>query len=201
MNYYNPVTKERITHRQLCDKFNASIPSNLEVYEDWYKLEHATRPSVQGYQTIKQNTDPELIDDKWTITYSIEELSIDTIRTKKMNELNNKFKQISESAAVVSSLGFTINADDTADRNIRGLITTLEDTGIESTQFCDYENNFHDVTLKDLKVMRLEIIRNGQALYQQKWAYRDQINLLTDIAELYNLEIVFTNLSFNESAE
>lgn len=199
MNYYNPLTQERISHKQLCDKFNASIPSSLVEYNGWFKLAYGERPKAESYQTIKQNTDPELIAGVWTITYSLEEISIETIRNKKLNELKNKFSQMNNSATVASSLGFVIDANETANRNIQGLITTLEATGVESTQFCDHDNHFHVVTLADLKVMQLEVIQNGQSLYQQKWAYREAINAMTDVVELASYEIEFTNLSFLEA--
>lgn len=197
MNYFNPTIGERISHSQLCDKFNASIPSSLEEYEGWYKLAYAPYPTAEEYQIVKQNADPELIDDKWTITYTVEDTPIELLRSRKMTRLKNEFDHASSSAYVKSSLGFTIDANDVANRNIQGLITTLEDTGTEFTQFCDHENVFHNVSLADFKVMRLEIIRNGQYLYQQKWAYRDQINTIDNVAELSKLEITFENLSFS----
>lgn len=196
MNYFNPTTKERISHKQLCDKFNASIPVSLEEYEGWFKLVYGNRPKSESYQTVNQNSEPELVDGKWTITYSVENLPLETIRNKKMNVLKTKFSQMNSNATVTSSLGFVIDANETANRNIQGLITTLEATNTESTQFCDHENVFHSVTLADLKTMQLEVIQNGQALYQQKWAYREAINTITDIEELDKYEIEFTNLSF-----
>ena len=196
MNYFNPVTKERISHKQLCDKFNASIPASIEEYEGWFKLVYGNRPNSESYQTVNQNSEPELVDGKWTITYSVENLPLEVIRNRKMNELKDMFSQMNDDATVTSSLGFVIDANETANRNIQGLITTLEATNTESTQFCDHENVFHSVTLGDLKTMQLEVIQNGQALYQQKWAYREALNTITDIEELAKYEIEFTNLSF-----
>lgn len=200
--YFNPITNEKKTHKELCDLYNASIPKNLEVIKnDWYKLVYATRPTTASYQTVKTNEVPELIEGKYTITYSVENIAIETIRSKKNNELTSAFKKINSNATVMSSLGFTIDAGDTANRDINGLITVMESTGLTSTQFCDANNEFHVVTLDDCKVMLLEIIQNAQALYQQKWAYRDAIASLEDIEELSNLTIEFTTLSFAEVEE
>ena len=199
--YYNPTTNAKKSHRDLCDFFNASIPSFLDEYEGWYKLVNAVRPKVEVYQTIKTNEIPELIDGKYTITYSVEDIPIETIRNKKNNELANAFKKINDNATVMSSLGFPIDAGETANRDINGLITVMEITGLTNTQFCDANNEFHVVSLEDCKTMLLEIIQNAQALYQQKWAYRDAIATIEDIKELSDLTIEFSTLSFAEEVE
>ena len=67
MNYFNPVTKERISHKQLCDKFNASIPASIEEYEGWFKLVYGNRPNSESYQTVNQNSEPELVDGKFEL--------------------------------------------------------------------------------------------------------------------------------------
>ena len=200
--YFNPSTNTKKTHKELCDLYNASIPKNLEVIDgNWYKLVYANRPKAEAYQTVKTNETPELIDGKYTITYSVEDMSIESIRSKKVNELASAFKKINSNATIVSSLGFTIDAGETANRDINGLITVMEATGLNSTQFCDANNEFHVVSLADCKTMLLEIIQNAQALYQQKWAYRDYIASEENIADLSNLTIEFTTLSFAEEVE
>ena len=102
--YFNPTTNEKKSHRELCDLYNASIPKDLEVIEDsWYKLVHATRPTVEVYQSIKTNETPELIDGKYTITYTVEDIAIDIIRNKKSDELAAAFKEINSNVTVMSS--------------------------------------------------------------------------------------------------
>jgi hypothetical protein len=101
----------------------------------------------------------------------------------------------------MSSLGFPIDAGETANRDINGLITVMEITGLTNTQFCDANNEFHVVSLEDCKTMLLEIIQNAQALYQQKWAYRDAIATIEDVKELSDLTIEFSTLSFVEEEE
>lgn len=200
--YFNPTTNQKKSHRDLCDLYNASIPKDLEVIEnDWYKLVYATRPTVATYQTVKANDIPEYINGRYTITYSVENISIDTIRKKKISELNNAFANINKNAKIMSSLGFLIDAGETANRDINGLITVMEATGTTSTQFCDANNEFHAVSLADCKIMLLEIIQNAQALYQQKWSYREYIEIEDNVEELNNLTIQFTTLSFNEEEE
>ena len=56
----------------------------------------------------------------------------------------------------------------------------VSDIGDGTTQFCDYNNVFHEVDKADLETMQTEIIQNAQYLYQQKWSYRTQIEECTD---------------------
>ena len=91
----------------------------------------------------------------------------------------------------MSFLGFEINADEKANRNISSLIIALEATGHETVRFCAYDNSFHDVTLAQLKTMQLEIIANAQMIYQKKWVLREQINLAGTIEELDAIAIDF----------
>ena len=95
-------------------------------------------------------------------------------------------------AHLTSSLGFEIDANDAANRNISGLVTFMENEGApENLQFCDYNNKFHTVTLADLRTMQQEIITNGSALYARKWAFRDAINAAATAEELNAIVIAF----------
>lgn len=80
------------------------------------------------------------------------------------------FTKATATAHLTCSLGFDIDANDAANRNVSGLVTLMEAEGApENLQFCDYNNEIHTVTLTDLHVMQQEIIANGSALYARKW--------------------------------
>ena len=115
----------------------------------------------------------ELLNEKWVHA-----------RNSKLEELNAKFDQVCGNAHCMSSVGFEINADETANRNISSLIISLEATGQETVRFCAWDNSFHDVTLAQLKAMQLEIIVHAQAVYLQKWALRDRIHSAETIEAL-----------------
>lgn len=103
-------------------------------------------------------------------------IPLEELKEQKLYELSQWFKDASDSAHVTSSLGFEIDADATAKRDIDGLITVVEEGAVQApVGFMDYNNQVHPVTLANLKTMRLEVIANGQALYQQKWALRSAI--------------------------
>ena len=123
---------------------------------------------------------------------------LEEAKAEKLAELNAAFTKASETAHCLSSLGFEINADETANRNISSLIIALEATGQQTALFCAWDNTFHEVTLSQLKTMQLEIIVNAQAIYQQKWVLIRQINSSETIEELNAIEITFETIAQEE---
>ena len=115
----------------------------------------------------------------------------DIYKNEKYSELNSQFSQAEDSGVIDSSVGFTIDATERSKRDIDGLIDLLEATKTETVSFCAADNTFHEVTLDDLKTMKLEVIKYGQELYQKKWAYREMINNATSKKELDNININF----------
>lgn len=119
------------------------------------------------------------------------EKTLEEVRREKLFALNNTFETASENAYTQSSLGFTIDADATAKRNLDGLITSIEEGALEdnTVYYMDYNNELHLVGLTQLKTMRLEVIANGQRLYQEKWLIRNAINEAETIEELEEINI------------
>ena len=107
--------------------------------------------------------------------------------------MNRSFEQISENgnASCFSSLGFEINADEAANRNISNLIYALERTGQETVQFCAFDNTFHEVSLAGLQTMKLEIISHVHGIYRRKWEFREHINAAETIDDVNAVEIDF----------
>lgn len=116
---------------------------------------------------------------------------LEDARSGKLSELNAAFETASDHAHCQTSVGFEINADDTAARNISNLIVALEETERTTVQFCAYDNTFHEVTLPQLKTMRLEIIGNAEAIYQKKWSLRNRINAAETVEALDAINITF----------
>ena len=118
--------------------------------------------------------------------------SVEATRGRKEEELASAFTKATATAHLTCSLGFDIDANDAANRNVSGLVTLMEAEGApENLQFCDYNNEIHTVTLTDLHVMQQEIIANGSALYARKWALRDAINIAATTEELNAITISF----------
>lgn len=125
---------------------------------------------------------------------SLDEYNNEFNRLKKNLEtwLKIRFKLSQESSHLISSLGFEVNADETANRNIDGLIKLLTaDSTITSVQFCAYDNTFHGVTLDNLKTLQKELILFGNQLYAKKWTYRMGISSATTLKDLQAIDIAF----------
>ena len=68
----------------------------------------------------------------------------------------------------------------------------------ESVLFKDYDNNFHNITLEELEKIQLEIIRNGQNLYKQKWTFQNDISLMTEESKVIAYNISYKNMDFSK---
>lgn len=112
---------------------------------------------------------------------------LETERANKLSELSTAFEDASETAHLTSSLGFEIDANETANRDIEGLTLVMSD--IDTTLFCDYNNQFHEVTREQLETMRKEIVVNSQYLYQAKWTMEARIRA-AETAEALKIIVV-----------
>ena len=128
-------------------------------------------------------------DGRWYLTGYAPRQSFEEARTEKLDELNSAFTKASQTAHCMSSLGFEINADEIANRNIEGLTLVLKPG--ESTLFRAWDNRFHPVTKEQLETMRKEIIVHSQKLYQTKWQIEAAIDAAQTVEELNAITILF----------
>lgn len=113
------------------------------------------------------------------------EKTLEELKEKKLDELTAAGHQfdnqlVNEDMIINSALGFKANADLRSQNNINGLIAANK----EPVAYVDSQNAVHTLTLDQLNTLLAECIENGQYLYQQKWAYRAQINACTTKEEL-----------------
>ena len=127
--------------------------------------------------------------------------AFEELKAPKLEELNKAFNASPKSLYCMSSTGFEVNADETANRNISSLIYVLENTGDKTVPFCAYDNSFHDVTLEQLKTMKLGIIAHARSMYQLKWALRKKINAAASFDELNAVVTGFEQTENNISVE
>ena len=121
---------------------------------------------------------------------------LEEARTEKLTELEAAFNTASQKAHCTSSVGFEIDADETANRNIEGLVLVMQPE--ETTLFRAYDNTFHEVTREQLETMRKEIVINSQYLYQAKWTMEARIRAAETTGELE--AITFTEDTLAELA-
>ena len=129
----------------------------------------------------------------WEVGYAPEK-PLEVARKDKLAELSSKFEEASDAAHCMSTIGFEIDANPTSNRDLEGILLVLAPG--EKTRFCDFYNDFHEVTREDIEVARKEIVLNGQYLYAQKWALRDAINAAKTVAEVEAIVVAFHNRNF-----
>jgi hypothetical protein len=120
---------------------------------------------------------------------------LEEFKKEKLQELSQKssaFEQTeNKEMYIISSLGYKVNADPKALRNINVLISQ------KVTQFKVYDNTIKSVTVEDLKIIKSEIEQNALNLYHQKWTFEDLINKAETKEELDAIEIKFEMLDFS----
>lgn len=115
-------------------------------------------------------------------------------KTIKLARLNDAFQQWrNDDATLISSLGFTADADERAMIDVSGLVA-LE----APAAFMDANNVPHELTTDQIKVLHKEIIQSGNKAYETKWALRNAINACQSVEELEAVELKFEPVSFAE---
>lgn len=164
------------------------IKFSEEKYNDW------VQPYVDIWQAKKDQQQQE--QEEAEAEYN----RFENRQARALTQLNEDFATVAERAHVKSSLGFTVDANSTANENVNGLLITIGDGTV---QFCDYYNQFHELNKSQLETLQSEIIQNGQSLYAQKWQYRTAIEACADNAQLDAAvaAINFTYMDFTPQTE
>ena len=125
----------------------------------------------------------------------IVESSLEEVKERKLRELSELTDKIfnSQETYLTSSLGFRINARSKSLEDINNLIV-LND---EVTYFNDFDNVIHELNVDQLTILQREVIRSGQDIYNQKWAYRKQIENSETVEEIKNIEFNFVFSDFS----
>lgn len=115
-------------------------------------------------------------------------------KTIKLARLNDAFQQRrNDDATLISSLGFTADADERAMIDVSGLVASEAPAA-----FMDANNVPHELTTDQIKVLHKEIIQSGNKAYETKWALRNAINACQSVEELEAVELKFEPVSFAE---
>ena len=149
------------------------------------------RPDL-SLSDIKE-TDREIVNGVFTDTSEYLEIKRKELLDKLTEESKKLNNRDNPSMYLTSSLGFRVNSDPKSIDNLDSLISIAD----EITQFMDYDNELHELSLDDLKVIKLEIQKNGCNLYKQKWAMKSRILNAKTLDEL-NFEIKFEMLDFRD---
>lgn len=163
----------------------------------WLDVTGLTDKEIQVGWVLKSDTErgtyfeaPEQMEDPESFEFK---------KRAKQELLEAAFQTVQNTAYVVSSLGFRANAGTRAYRDVDGLIKQMTTEGLEFVAFRDYDNVFQPITFEEAKTLELEIIKNGQSIYLQKWAFEDAINKATTVEELDAINIGFDMLDFSST--
>lgn len=115
-------------------------------------------------------------------------------RARRLAELGAAFEHAQRFRHFRTSLGFEVDANERANRDVAGLVTLLEAGGEAATAFCDYGNVMREVTLEQLKTLQLELIAYGRMLYARKWELREAVNAARTPEDVAAVEITFDDL-------
>jgi len=115
------------------------------------------------------------------------ERTLEELREDTLSRLSYLFNKALDEAYFLSALGYFIDANETAARNINDRILVMTDD--EVTQFRDYHNIFHEANKSNLELMQREIILNKQRLYSIKWSLAAKIEAAKSIEELKAIDI------------
>ena len=196
--YYNPETNNIKTHKELCIFTNSSLPTDIEFYRGYYKVYEIDKPSATSEYHVITESPIEFIDGKYCVKYTLSFKPLEEIKNIRYKQIEERFNKASTSAFITSSYGFRVDANDVANRNVEGLLKVMKADNEESVLFKDYDNNFHNITLEELEKIQLEIIRNGQNLYKQKWTFQNDISLMTEESKVIAYNISYKNMDFSK---
>lgn len=172
-------------------KFNEQVFSSLdEIRDDIWQREHVVFGEADtveafakwGYTVTEEEYDP------------FDEMDLEALRTYVNMAKDQAFNEYSTSkyTYIDSSLGFPVNANDVAFRNIEGCILQAEKGSATLTAegmvpFNCFDNEIRPLTKAQLEQIQLEVSENGTRAYGVKWAYEQQIEQAATNAQLKGL--------------
>lgn len=138
-----------------------------------------------------KETDREIVDGVFTDTdeYFIYK------KNDILNKLNGEFKKYNQrvnDSFLLSSLGFKINSDPRSLENVSALININEDA-----DFIDYNNEIHNLSVSELRILLLEIQKNICSLVKQKNLLKKNILNCSNLSELLEIKIEFKMMDFS----
>ena len=201
----NTITKTPLTEWEFRKSFSTIIiPSVLtdEILRPFHHavLKEVPAPTYDSWKYLFAESAYKQEDGTWLQTWELQpnihtpsEIKEHFLQSQeaKFVSLKEAFFSAENTGVVNSSLGFPIDANERANRDVSGLISQMEMTSIDTTQFCDANNDFHEVTLDNLKTMQLELIQYAQSLYATKWQFRATIEAASTVDELNAIDIKF----------
>lgn len=165
-----------------------------------YKSERELRKAIfeQERKAFAKCNTPE----EWAqhgVDIVVTEPAIDVLKAQKIALLDHAFMRWrNDGATLVSSLGFKADCDERAMIDVNGLVTVCGES--QTVVFMDADNQPHELSLEQLKVLQSEIIQSGTLAYQAKWKLRTAIESAENKEALDAIAIRFTPVDFTAEA-
>ena len=120
---------------------------------------------------------------------SDEESDLNEMKLQRMNEIQAKFEDMMYYGTFESSLGFVADNRRGGGKDDKDNVSSLIDLGQEPVYFRDHDNNFQELTIDDLKILKQEMIQDGLMKYQWKWNKESEVMSATNLEELASIVI------------
>ena len=150
-------------------------------------------------------------DGSWYLVGKVPSKPVELAKEEKLSELKAKADtfevNLNTDMIIQSSIGFPMNADRRSQQNIQGMVAMAdaqqaagavqmsEDGAITVPYRCG-DNVTRNLTVDQLKTAYMEMLVNGQNLYDQKWAYEQAINSAQTVEEVEAINIQFEMKDF-----
>lgn len=161
MRYFNPLTKEIVSKRDLTVLLNMSVPDGTGKIGDWWLLHEGERP--YGFDVDEQRVaEGEIVfaDGRYVQTYVLESLPEEAVVAAKLRRAKER-RALSVSSAVVEIDGLVFNASlDSIYRMNAVLFAAQLDAKPDSTvvQWVMANNVVREVSLRQLRAAYVQAV-------------------------------------------
>ena len=136
--------------------------------------------SASGY--YKYDTDGETI-------IVDEERELQARKRERMDEILIKFDELMFYGTFTSSLEFRADNRRGDGKDDKDNVQSLIDLGNEPVYFRDADNEFHSLSIDELRTLKQEMIQDGLSKYQWKWNKESEVMSAENIDDLNDVEI------------
>ena len=150
---------------EIFSESNPQIEQEFVEMNPEYVYEEEMPYSVSGVYIKDENGD-----------YIPDEASeLDAMKREKMDEILTKFDDMLNYGTFMSSLGFEVDNRRGNGKDDKDNVSSLIDLGQEPVYFRDHNNEFHALSMDDLRTLRQEMIQDGLSKYQWKWNKEQEV--------------------------
>jgi hypothetical protein len=104
-----------------------------------------------------------------------QEKELQEYKIQKMNEIQDKFNDMTNMGTFLTSLGFVVDNRRGGGKDDKDNVGSLIALGQEPVYFKDHANAFHLLMQADLQILKQEMILDGLSKYQWKWSKENEV--------------------------